>query len=303
MFFRFFKLKPFLEGYLPEKDGHLVFYHVYGNPKGFPILSFHGGPGSRSKTKHAQTFDLKKFKVILFDQRGCGESLPTGETKNNTTQDLLNDSKRLLDFLKIKKVIVSGGSWGSTMALLFAQAYPEIVKKLSVSLIFLARQSDLDWWKDSAIFYPDMMEKIKKEVKKNIPLKDFYGKLVQSSKKSDQKKAVSLYGAYENMLGSLNPQFSKEVPTDKQVQSFKVFSHYECHNFFLKENEILKNIQKIQHIPTLILHNRLDFVCPLNQAYDLHKALPKSKLIIVPESGHGGSLMKKVSKTEIKKFL
>lgn len=123
MFFNLFKKEPvaFNSGYLPEENGHQVFFHEFGNPQGIPVLAFHGGPGYYSSPGHTKSFDLKKQRVILFDQRGGGKSLPAGETKNNTTNDLLHDAKRLLTHLQIDKVVLSGSSWGSTLALLFAQ--------------------------------------------------------------------------------------------------------------------------------------------------------------------------------------
>ena len=135
--------EPFNADYLPEKDGHKVFYQEFGNPLGEAVISFHGGPGGSSKAKHANGFNLKKYRVIMFDQRGCGNSEPQGEIKNNTTKDIIEDAKRLLDFLKVDKVISKGGSWGSTLALLFAEAYPEMVTKIVCSAIWIAREKDM----------------------------------------------------------------------------------------------------------------------------------------------------------------
>lgn len=302
--FSFFKRepKPFNTGYLPKKEGHEVFFQEFGNPKGKVVLGFHGGPGSKYKPKHAKTFDLKKHRIIALDQRGSGLSKPYGKTENNTTADLLKDAKRLLDLLKIKKCIVSGGSWGSTLALLFAQKYPKMISKIAIGSIFLARPKDDDWiFNQSRIFYPDMMEKITSNAPKAYM--KYYADLLKSKSKKDHIKSKRLLGEYEHMVGTLKPEFSKEIPTDEDIKKFSIFMHYTTNNFFLKENQILKSAKKIKHIPTLIIHNRLDMICPLEQAWLLHKALPKSKLIIVPERGHGGDLMNKTMKTKFRKFL
>ncbi|MBN1783385.1 MAG: alpha/beta fold hydrolase [Alphaproteobacteria bacterium] len=302
--FNFFKRhpKPFNSGYLPTKDGHDVFFQEIGNPTGKPILVFHGGPGSQYKPKHAKMFNLKKYRIIGFDQRGSGQSKPYGKTENNTTGDILKDAKRLLDSLKIKKCMVSGVSWGSTVALLFAQKYPETVSQLAVGSIFLARDKDEDWcFNQSRIFYPDMMEKITSNAPSDYMT--YYANLLKSKTQKDRIKAKRLLGEYESMVGSLNPSFSTETPTEEDIKKFGIFMHYSTHDYFLKDNQILNDTKKIKHIPTLILHNRLDMNCPVEQAWELHKALPKSKLIIVPELGHGGDLMRKTIKTTFGKFL
>lgn len=155
--------KPFNTGYLKEQDGHQVYFAEYGNPKGEAIVTLHGGPGSKSKVKHVKPYDLQKYRVITFDQRGCGESNPAGETKANTTQDLVSDMEQLRSKLKIKKWFVVGGSWGATLALAYAQAHPDKVNGLLLSSVFLARPRDVEWafTKKNGIerMFPDLWEK------------------------------------------------------------------------------------------------------------------------------------------------
>lgn len=297
--------KSFNEGYLPSIDGHRVYFYEFGNPKGIPVLYTHGGPGSGIKIYKNMLFDLKKYRHILMDQRGCGKSLPSGELKKNTTQDLVSDMHRLLDFLNVKgKVAVRGGSWGSTMALLFAEAYPDKVSKLIVTQIFLADEMYKKWFlEDSTLFYPDVMEKVKASntSKKTLP-QDCLDKLLSNNLKK-QLDAASNYGAYENNLGALEPTTKVLEIEERKLSSMKIFMHYDGNDYFLKKDEILKNIGKIKHIPTLIVHNRLDFCCPLKAAYELHKQLPKSKLVIVPDMGHGSDRLYKVMKKESREFL
>lgn len=294
--------KPFDEGYLPVKDGHEIYYRRFGNPAGEPVLSFHGGPGSVSKAKHAACFDLKKYQVILFDQRGCGKSFYKNRFDKNTTNDLLDDAARLLDTVGIKKKVISyGGSWGATLALLFAQKYPERVKRIIVSCIWLARSEDRQWMsKTSGLFYPDFLDQIYAGSNGKDPTK-YYTKLLFGSSK-DMQKAMSLYGGYERLLGQVDPYFFKPPFETQNILSAQMFFHYESHEYFIKENQIIKEAKKIAAIPTLIVHNRLDMTCPVKQAWDLHKALPKSKIIIVPDRGHGSKLMFDVLKKEIKKL-
>lgn len=175
LMFNWFAPKVFNQGYLPEEDGHQVFFMEAGSKDGKPVLVFHGGPGGASRLRHAEAFDRRKFRVVFFDQRGCGRSQPSGETAHNTTADLLQDAARLLDFLDIKeKVILLGGSWGATLALLFAEKYPERVKALLLSKIFLADEISAGWTDDvSGWFYPDVMDKLRRNMPENANLPEY----------------------------------------------------------------------------------------------------------------------------------
>src|SRR3989344_5688255 len=155
--------KPFNTGYLPERDGHKVYYAQYGNPKGEVIITLHGGPGSKSKPKYVKPYDLNKYQVITFDQRGCGQSLPSGEIKSNTIQDLVSDIERIRSKLNIKSWYVAGGSWGAALALAYAEKYADVVKGLLLSSVFLARPRDVKWafTEGNGIerLFPDLWEK------------------------------------------------------------------------------------------------------------------------------------------------
>lgn len=302
---KLFEPKPFNQGYLPEEQGHRVFFMEFGNPQGKPILVFHGGPGGSCKAKYARIASFKKYRIIMFDQRGCGKSLPLGEMKYNSTQASLEDAQRLLNYLKInEKIIIRGASWGSTLALLFAIEHLQMVNKLLLSQIFLADKDDLDWeMEESAKFYPDFLEKIKGEVRDATSVREYYAQLINSNDVAQQQKAFDLYVSYECVLGSLQPQFNESPLNEKNLAEARIYINYAAQKFMLKDKEILHNAHKIAHIPTLIVHNRLDFVCPLQGAYELHKALPQSKLVIVPERGHYGQLLSKTRDKEIKDFL
>ena len=300
--FNFFQIKPFKTGYLPPENGHRIYFQEIGNPTGIPVISFHGGPGGGSKTEHAGIFNLKTHRVILFDQRGCGLSTYQDPFYENTIQKTVSDGKRLIDYLKIKeKIIVAGGSYGATCALLFAETYPEISKKVIVNCVFLGRKQDSEWiYKTSRLFYPDLIQILENEAGKDGII-NYYHKLIFSSKKSDQAKAFNYYKAYEHLLGEMDIQFPTHQPIlEKKLNSFRIYMHYEKNHMFLKENQLLHDISKIAKIPLLIFHNRLDFCCPLYQAFDLHQAHPKSRLLIVADKGHGSKKFFKIMKETLK---
>lgn len=305
IFAKFFEIKPFNQGYLPTADGHDVYFMEFGNPKGKPILMTHGGPGGSCKIKYAKEFDLKKYRVIMFDQRGCGQSLPRGEMKNNSADDTLFDMKRLLEYLNInEKIILKGGSWGSTIALLFAEHNPKLVEKMLLSQIFLADSANDDWMlKQSALFYPDVVERFTDEVRGWGSIPAYYAKLINSDNKEEQLKAFNLLGNYERIMGELDVEAKIQEIDDRALNNMRIYLGYWAKNYTLKNNEIMRNVKKIAHIPTLMVHNRLDFSCPLQAAYELHKALPNSKLVIVPEKGHVGKLLYGAINKESREFL
>lgn len=297
--------KPFNEGFLPLDSGHRVHYLQYGNPKGIPVISFHGGPGGSSRPKYAKLFDLKKYHFIQFDQRGCGLSRFRKLTANNDTDHIIADAKRLLDFLDIQTpVIVHGVSWGATMALLFAETMPDKVCKIVVSSVFLAGEYDVNWVKkDSERFYPDLWEQMRKQVRRKDLYAAYY-KLLFSEKVGDNLKALSYLGSYEYMLGQLDPKFTeKKMFYNDELQSARVYFHFDKNKYFLTDNQIIRNTDKIRYIPTLIVHNRLDFCCPIKQAWELHKSLPNSKMVIVPGMGHSTPQLLKEFKKQLKEFL
>jgi proline iminopeptidase len=293
--------KPIKWGYLPEEDGHRVYYAQYGNPEGQTIISFHGAPGA-SHPSNALRFNLKKHNVVLFDQRGCGKSLPAYETKNNYTEKLLTDAKRTLDHLEVKdKIVASGASWGSTLALLFAEKYPELISKLAVFNIYLASNDTDDWFSDKCkSLYPDLHEEFIKDVPKNKCIYKHYYELISSNKKSDVKKAMERFVNYEMAIGRLDTS-TIDINYDWKDAN-KLWLYNMSNRYFIENNQIVKDAKKIQNIPCLIVHNRLDLLCPLSGAYDLHKALKKSKLIIKPILGHGCRIMPGL-KDDIAEFL
>lgn len=297
--------KIFNSGYLPEADGHQIYFVEMGNPHGIPVLVFHGGPGGGMNLRYAQPFNRKKYRVILFDQRGCGKSLPLGEMKNNNTGALLEDAARLLNYLDIdNKIIVRGASWGATLALLFAEKYPEKIDKLLISQIYLADEIGQKWnLETSRLFYPDIWEKIEQKVEKGEAVLDYYARLINSDDVMKQIKAANLAGSYERCLGAVNPRLGYKELMPDDLAEIRISLNYLHNRYFMAENQILKDVDKIAGIPTLMVHNRLDMVCPLLSAYNLHKKLSKSKLVIVPGRGHFGPQLNEAVYREIRNYL
>lgn len=296
--------KPYNEGYLPEDGGHKVYFAEYGNKNGKPVLFFHGGPGGSCKSRHIKGINLKKYRVITLDQRGCGLSIPSGKIENNTTQDILKDYDRLVKLLNIKeKIILRGGSWGSTLALLWAERNPQKTEKMLLSQIFLANNDFHNWEFDGTKYiYPEFVEYMTKKSKGNII--GYYNKLIQSSNKKKQLEAVNEFGWFERICGSMNPKFASFSDVcDKELASNRIYMHYAANNMFLKEDDILKNISKIKDVETVIVHNRLDLICPFKGAYDLHKKMRNSVLIAVDEFGHVGDKIRKVMMDKLNKVL
>jgi proline iminopeptidase len=230
----------------------------------------------------------------MFDQRGCGKSKFDDPLYKNTSQNTIDDALRLLKYLNIsERIVCTGGSWGSTLALLFAETYPQKVKKIIVNCIFLGRRKDIENMTPIAsYFYPDAVETVR-DIANGQDLDKYYSGLLASGVRSNQEKAVQYYKKLEKTAcdGSLTVNFSKGEISDKDILKFSIFMHYKCHNYFLKENQLLLDIKKIKNIPTEIYQNRLDFCCPPYQAFELYQSLSKAKFFLIPDRGHGSDML------------
>ena len=298
---RWFKLrnhfiKAYDEGWLPPADGHEIHYYQIGNPKGEPVIQFHGGPGGSAKAFYGCLYNLKKQRIITFDQRGCGLTRSQNPLYNNTSQHTMVDAIRLLDFLNIKdKITVCGGSFGSTLALLFAETYPDRVKRLCIDCIFLGRPEDFENMSSSAaLFYPDALDVVKNAANNATDLNAYYNQLLLSPNRSDNEKAIHYYRRLERIVssGDYDVSFPETEVTDKDIQKFRVFMHYVINQMFLSPNQLLNDASKITDIPTEIFQNRFDFCCPPSQAWALHKALPNAKFTLVPDEGHSSEYLR-----------
>lgn len=289
--------KPFSTGLLPELDGHKVSFSQFGNTQGPAIVILHGGPGSQSKPKQVKGYDLTKYHVILFDQRGCGKSEPAGEINNNTLADLLGDMERLRTELHIDRWYIAGGSWGSTLALTYAQQHPDKVKGLLLSSVFLARPRDVDW----AFTASDGIERLFPDVweERAAFLKQFQAKpsnaakvllqILVSGTPETAKRIAAGVGNWENNL--MNAQEDVQYLTadeidDDDVAATKIFLHYESNHFFLAPNQLEQSLNQIATIPTIIVHGRYDLLCPIEALWVIQKQLPQAEVLLLPTSNH-----------------
>ncbi len=287
-------VEPYNEFRLKVSNIHEIHIEEVGNPKGKPILFCHGGPGGGIHPYYRRYFDPKHFRVILFDQRGAGKSTPYAELAENTTIELIKDIEKIREHLNIKSWQVFGGSWGSTLALCYAIAHPKMVEKLFLRGIFLCRPSEIEWFYQEGAhqIFPDAWEPYEAEIprgERHDFVKAYYKRLTHPDKKV-QLKAAKAWSVWEASTSKLLPdaEMVKEYDADEFAIAFaRIECHYFINHIFLPSPDyILENANKIAHIPCEIVHGRYDMVCPVQNAWDLHKVLPKSRLHIIPDAGH-----------------
>ena len=281
-------------GMLSVGDGHEIYYEESGNPDGKPAVYVHGGPGGGSSADQRRVFDPDKYRIILFDQRGCGNSVPSASLENNTTWDLVNDMERLRYHLSIDCWQVCGGSWGSTLALAYAQTQPDSVTEVILRGIFTLRKSELDWYYQggAANLFPDEWEKFISPI--NVAdrgdLISAYYRHLTSEDPDIQTKAARAWSVWEGSTINLlqRPEQIKHYGSD----AFAIaFARIECHyfvnkGFFESDGWLLENLDKIRHLPITIIQGRYDVCTPMATAWDLHQALPEADFHVVPDAGH-----------------
>ena len=290
-------IEPYRTGLLEVGGAHQIYWEESGNPKGIPALFVHGGPGSGTSPSHRQYFDPKKYRIILFDQRGCGKSLPHASLEGNTTWDLVSDIEKLRTFLKIDRWLVFGGSWGSTLSLTYAETHPQSVRAIILRGIFLGRKKEIDWFYQHGahLFFTEEWEKfidpLSEKERKEI-VKTYYHRLT-SSDPAVRKKAAYAWSAWEgvNLKLLFDPHDFQQFTEDTHADAI---ARIECHYFinrcfFKTDNWLLENIKGVQNIPAVIVHGRYDLICPFESAWELHKAWPEAELEIVRDAGHAAS--------------
>lgn len=286
--------EAYQEGKLQVSDLHTIYFEESGNPQGKPIVVLHGGPGGGCPSYYRQYFNPEKWRVIMFDQRGCGKSTPHAELRENTTWDLVSDIEKIREHLKIDKWVVFGGSWGSTLSLAYSETHPERCNGLILRGIFMLRQKELHWFyqEGASNIFPDAWE----EYLKPIPIEErdnlltaYYKRLTSEDKRVrlEAAKSWSIWEASTSKLfldKSLMNTFGESAFAD-------AFARIECHyfvnkGFFEREDQLLLNIDKIRHIPAVIVQGRYDVVCPMVSAWELHKVWSEAEFIVVPDAGH-----------------
>ena len=289
-------IKPYKTGFLKVSDLHEMYYEESGNPDGKPVVFLHGGPGGGTNPKMRQFFNPKRYRIVLFDQRGCGKSKPSASLVDNTTWHLVSDIESLREHLKIERWQVFGGSWGSTLALAYAQKHAQRCTELVLRGIFLLRKLELDWFYQSdlgaAALFPDLFEDflapLSADERKDC-VQSYYQRLTSDNRET-LLAAARAWSIWEGALSNLK-QNKDYVKRFGDATFAAAFARIECHYFvnggFLERpNQLLEEVHRIRHIPSVIVQGRFDVVCPVKSAWDLHTSWPEADLRIVSDAGH-----------------
>lgn len=290
-------IEPYQHGFLKVSDIHEVYFEQSGNPNGAPVVFLHGGPGGGTDSDHRRYFDPHHYRIILFDQRGCGKSRPNAELKENTTWDLIADIEKIRTSLKIEKWLVFGGSWGSTLALAYAIQYPDRVSGLVLRGIFLCRPEELKWFyqEGASWIFPDVWESywnhIPSSERSNL-MRAYHQRLV-SEDSQVRLQAAKVWSQWEAATSRLFVDL-KSIEAFEEPEKALAFARIECHYFmnnafFPTANYLLENIDKVRKIPGIIVQGRYDVVCPVKSAWELHRKWPEADLQIIPDAGHAAS--------------
>ncbi|MGE0705840.1 MAG: prolyl aminopeptidase, partial [Vicinamibacterales bacterium] len=287
--------EPRESGFLDSPDGHRVYYEWSGNPAGEPVLFLHGGPGSSCKPDHRRYFDPAFYRIVLFDQRGCGRSEPSGALRGNSTPDLVADIERIRERLGVARWILFGGSWGSALALAYAQAHPARVRRMILRGIFLASRSELDWYfVGLRQFLPESWERLYEGCEPgdwDALLRIFDARL-HDVDIAAAMAAAARWNAYEAAIMSIGQAPSVETaspPDASALARARVQVRYLLNGCYLDDGQLLREIGRVAHIPAVLLHGRQDFVCPPITAHALARAWPAARLTILPRAGHASS--------------
>jgi len=289
-------VKAYRTGFLRVSEVHELYYEESGNPRGKPAVFVHGGPGGATDPKMRCFFDPKRYRIILFDQRGCGKSRPHASLVDNTTWHLVEDMEKLREHLGIERWLIFGGSWGSTLALAYAQTHPQRVTELVLRGIFMLRRWELEWFYQNpggaGALFPDMWEHYVEPIPENerADMMGAYYKRLTSEDAGVLGKAARAWSVWEGATSylRLNPDYVGKFQEDAYAVAF---ARIECHyfvnkGFFRSDSQLLENVGRIRKIPAVIVQGRYDVVCPMKSAWDLHRAWPEANLRIVPDAGH-----------------
>lgn len=282
---------PYHHAWLQAPPSHSIYYEQCGNPDGQPVVVLHGGPGSGCTPVQRRFFDPAHYRIILLDQRGCKRSQPPGCIEENTAQHLVNDLESLREHLGIARWLVFGGSWGSTLALSYATTHPSAITGLILRGIFLCRPGELDWFLyQTKHFFPEAWEKFASYLPddERADILKAYRRRVFSNDTHTALPAALNWSNFETEIMSLLPSDAPASPVDEAfiIGRARVQLHYLANGGFVNGQELLAHIDRIRHIPAIIVQGRYDMVCPPITAYELHQAWPEARLTVIPDAGH-----------------
>lgn len=287
------EIHPYRTFFLETGSKHAVYVELSGNPNGIPVVFLHGGPCSGTKPDHRRFFNLRHYHIILFDQRGCGQSLPFGELEHNTTQDLIDDMERIRVQLGIQKWLVFGGSWGGALGLLYAQRHLDKVLGLIIRGVFLARQRDMDWFITSGAtrIYPSQWQRLVESipVEARINVVEGLWNAINSEDEATKARVAREWLAWNGQLAmgkAYQPQNRNDNVSESVIRQVRMEIHYAHHHYFIDDNQILDNCDLLQNIPTTIIHGQYDLVCPMEAGLSLYEALSNAEYVILPNAGH-----------------
>lgn len=285
-------VEPFDQRMLDVGDGHTVYMEQSGRPDGMPVVVVHGGPGGGCSPAMRRYFDPSVYRIILFDQRGCGRSRPHASVENNTTWHLVADMERIRETLGIDEWIVFGGSWGATLSLIYAQTHPDRVAFLVLRGVFLMMQRELQWFYGGGAgqFWPDQWQRFANMVPEDErgDLIGAYHKRLFSGDRATEVRFAQSWAAWENALASINSSGNTASPPAEYARAFSRLENHYFHNdgFLEGEGQILERMGRIAEIPGVIVQGRYDMICPPRSAYELSKRWPMSRLRMVQNAGH-----------------
>jgi proline iminopeptidase len=295
-------IEPYDQGLLDVGDGNLVYWETCGNPDGKPAVMVHGGPGQGIAPRMRQMFDPDRYRAVLFDQRGCGRSTPHAsdpatDLRHNTTDHLVSDMERLREHLGIHRWLLTGGSWGTTLALVYAGRYPHRVSQIMLSAITTTRRSEIDWlYRGVGRFFPEEWERFRDgagETGLDGDLPAAYARLMEDPDPQVRNQAASSWSTWEDVVLSLEPNatpFLAGDQPDRGVLAFvRLCAHYFSHSAWLEDNAVIRDAPRLAGIPGVLIHGRLDLSCPAATAWELARAWAGVELLIDDHSGHRGS--------------
>jgi proline iminopeptidase len=294
--------EPYDRGLLDVGDGNHVYWETRGNPGGKPAVVVHGGPGSSCEGSTGRSFDADRYRIVLFDQRGCGRSTPhasdpTTDLSVNTTHHLVADLERLREHLGIDRWLAFGGSWGSTLILAYAERYPERVSEIVIPSVTTCRRSEIDWlYRGVGRYFPEEWERFRAGVPESDRDGDLlaaYARLLDNPDPDVRGKAAADWLAWEDAVISQEPQGTPNAYSDRPPLAQQAFvrlcAHYYSHGAWLEEGELLRDAHRLAGIPGVLIHGRLDLGSPLGTAWELARAWPDARLVVIADSGHTGS--------------